>query len=143
MKTIKIFSLLSLSLALAFNSFGQKAKTEAIPVSGNCGMCKAKIEKAAKENGASEASWNADTKVLTIKYKSASVNAAKIQEAVAAAGYDTRDVKASQEAYDKLPGCCKYDRADAGNTKLDCCKEGKCSKEGHEGKDCCSKEPGH
>jgi hypothetical protein len=23
--------------------------------------------------------------------------------------------------------------------KMDCCKDGKCSKEGHDGKDCCKK----
>ena len=24
--------------------------------------------------------------------------------------------------------------------KMDCCKDGKCTKEGHDGKDCCKKE---
>ena len=65
-------------------------------------MCKAKIEKAAKSTGVKEASWDADKKILTVKYSSASTNAAKIQQAVAAVGYDTRDVKATDEAYDQL-----------------------------------------
>lgn len=127
-------------MALASISFAQKAKTETIPVSGNCGMCKAKIEKAAKTAGVEDAKWDVDAKVLTVKYNSSTTNAAKIQNAVAAVGYDTRDVKASNEAYDKLHGCCKYDRAAAAakdDAKMDCCNDGKCSKPGHDGKDCC------
>ena len=85
-----------------------------------------------------------DGKTLTVKYNSSTTNAAKIQTAVAAVGYDTRDVKATSEAYDKLHGCCKYDRtaASGDNAKMDCCKDGKCSKEGHDGKDCCKKADG-
>ena len=160
MKTLKIFSFVALFMALATISFAQTAKTETIPVSGNCGMCKSKIEKAAKTAGAEDAKWDVDAKTLSIKYNSSTTNAAKIQNAVAAAGYDTRDVKATNEAYDKLHGCCKYDRAAAANddakkeccskpghdgkecckntdTKMDCCKDGKCSMPGHDGKDCC------
>jgi len=142
MQTLKIFSFLTLFMALATISFAQKTKTEAIPVSGNCGMCKLKIEKAAKDAGVKEASWDVDSKVLTVTYKSSSTNSAKIQQAVAAAGYDTRDVKTTEEAYGKLHGCCQYDRAMASNDqqKMDCCKDGKCSKAGHDGQDCCKKD---
>ena len=145
MKTLKIFSFVSLFMALAalslpVNSFAQKTKTETIPVSGNCGMCKTKIEKAAKTAGVEDAKWDVDAKALTVKYNSSTTNAAKIQHAVAAVGYDTRDVKASDKAYDKLHGCCKYDRTAAAkdDAKMDCCKDGKCSKPGHDGKDCCN-----
>jgi len=130
MKTLKIFSFCALFMAMATVSFSQKTKTEAIPVPGNCGMCKAKIEKAAKSAGVKEANWDADKKILTVKYSSASANAAKIQQAVAAVGYDTRDVKATNEAYDKLHSCCKYERsADANKTSSDKCemKDGKCT----------------
>jgi periplasmic mercuric ion binding protein len=144
MQTLKIFSFLTLFIALAalslpMGSFAQKAKAETIPVSGNCGMCKSKIEKAAKDAGVKEASWDVDAKVLTVKYNSSSTNAAKIQQAVAAAGYDTRDVKTTDEAYGKLHSCCQYDRTGASTDeqKMDCCKDGKCSMPGHDGKDCC------
>ncbi len=141
MKTLKIFSFVTLFLSITIASIAQ-AKTESIPVSGNCGMCKSKIEKAAKASGAQEAKWDADKKVLTVKYNSASTNAAKIQQAIAAVGYDTRDVKATDEAYNKLHGCCQYDRnvSSSAEDQMDCCKDGKCSKEGHDGKDCCKKE---
>jgi copper chaperone CopZ len=134
MQTLKIFSIVALFMTLATMSFAQKAKTETIPVSGNCGMCKSKIEKAAKTAGVEDAKWDVDAKALTVKYNSSTTNAAKIQQAVAAAGYDTRDVKATTEAYDKLHGCCQYDRAAAAH---DDAKKECCSKAGHDGKDCC------
>jgi periplasmic mercuric ion binding protein len=139
MKTLKIVSLLSLFMALAIVPFAQ-TKTETIPVSGNCGMCKTKIEKAAKEAGAATANWNKDKKVLTIKYNSSTTNTGKIQQSIADAGYDTRDVKATDDAYNKLHACCQYTREGAkDDSKMDCCKDGKCSKPGHNGKDCCKK----
>jgi len=158
MKTLQIF-LLSFSLLLCSASFAQE-KTEKIKVAGECGMCKSKIEKAAKTAGAAYASWDVDAKELTVKYASNASNAAKIEQAVAAAGYDTKNVKATDEAYNKLHSCCKYERAasdgkahscteacshekckDTAACKKDsqcdkdmaCCQEGKCEK------DCCKK----
>ena len=139
MKSLKIFSFVTILMASATLSFSQAAtKTENIPVSGNCNMCKSKIEKAAKGAGASSAVWNVKTKTLTIKYNSSTTNTAKIEQTVADAGYDTRDVKATDEAYNKLDACCQYKRT-SDNSKMDCCKDGKCTKEGHTGKDCCKK----
>ena len=143
MKTLKIFPFIAFLIALSFVSVAQKIKTETIPVSGNCGMCKSKIELAAKSAGVKEANWDADKQVLTVKYSSASTNSAKIQQAVAAVGYDTRDVKATSEAYDKLHGCCKYERS-GGVNSASCCddkcemKDGKCTDmPACKGKGCC------
>lgn len=139
MKSIKIFSSILLCCAIATTSFSQKTKTETFQVSGNCGMCEAKIEKAAKAAGATYADWNKDTKIIIVKYSSTSSNLAKIQKSIADAGYDNVGVKSTNEAYDKLHACCKYDRATV-SEKMDCCKDGKCTKEGHDGKDCCKNE---
>jgi mercuric ion binding protein len=163
MKTLKLFSLAALSMAITTVAVAQ-SKSETFKVSGNCGMCKTKIEKAAKEAGAKDATWNADTKDLTVSYKSSTTNTAKIQQKIAEVGYDNAGFKATSEAYDKLHGCCKYERASSvkkesccsdeascshgdhagmgkhdGMSKADCCKDGKCTKEGHDGKDCCTK----
>ena len=155
MKTFKIFSLFIAGILFSFTSFSQ-TKKESIKVLGNCGMCETKIEKAAKEAGATSAEWDSDTKMLTVSYSSSTTNAAKIQQAVAGVGYDTRDFRASDEVYNKLHGCCKYDRASVeakdccadckmkdgkcvcdGNCKeKGCCKDGKCEKGGA----CCSSE---
>ena len=151
MKTIKILPILAFFIAFASMSFAQ-TKTETFKVSGNCGMCKSKIEKAAKTAGASYASWDVEKKEITIKYNSSSTNTAKVQKEIAGVGYDNVGAKATDEAYNKLHGCCKYDRAAASSKasccsgeeactedhhKSECCKDGKCTKEGHNGKDCC------
>lgn len=153
MKSI-IFSFLLISIA----SFGfAQTKTETLKVSGECGSCKKKIESAAKKAGASYAVWSIDSKELTIKYNSTSANSAKIQKAIADVGYDTPDFKATDEAYNKLDGCCQYERttANAENKSIcdskecadkNCMKDGKCQKDmacckdsGCDKKDCCKK----
>ena len=156
MKTFKILSLAAIAIALS-TSVSAQTKTATFHVSGNCGMCKSKIEKAAKDAGAKSAEWNEETKNITVSYKTSSTNTAKIQQKIASAGYDNAGAKASNESYNKLHGCCKYDREGAAKTaccddanckhekedhhdaKADCCKDGKCTKEGHNGKDCCKK----
>ena len=105
------FALLVFSSITA--SAQQKAdaqKKETFKVWGECGMCKKTIEKAAKDSGATTASWNTDSKQLTITYNTSKTSSQKIQQAIAAAGYDTRDLTADNTAYDKLDECCKYDR---------------------------------
>ena len=96
-------------ILMASIGFAQ-SKSETLKVSGECGSCKKKIEAAAKKAGASYAVWNVNSKELTIKYNSTSTNSAKIQKAIADVGYDTPDFKATDEAYNKLDGCCQYDR---------------------------------
>lgn len=111
MKTIKSFSILFFSI-LSFQFLSaQTAKSETVKVNGNCGMCKKHIEKSALDAGATAANWNKKTKFLKISYDPAVTNSAKIQSAIAAAGYDTQDIKASDSAYYKLEECCQYDRA--------------------------------
>ena len=89
----------------------QSQKEETIKVSGNCNTCKKKIEKAAIAAGASYASWDKNTKILALKLDDVKTSDRKIQERIAAAGYDTPDIKASEEAYKKLDDCCQYDRS--------------------------------
>jgi copper chaperone CopZ len=140
MKTLNIFSIIFFCCFLSAAAVAQKTKTETFQVSGNCGMCEAKIEKAAKAAGASFADWNVDTKIITVKYNSKSTSLAKIQQSIAEAGYDNTGAKAKDETYNKLHGCCQYERTDANDSVAsDCCKDGKCAKEGHDGKDCCKK----
>lgn len=136
MKTLRIFPILAILIAFSQISFAQ-SKSETIPVSGNCEMCKKTIEKAAKSGGATKAEWDVDAKILAVTYNSSSTNAAKIQQSIAAAGYDTRDVKANDKAYSKLPHCCQYDRAES--AKAACCDNDKCGKSenGCAGMDCC------
>lgn len=153
MKTLNIiFSFIFLSISVI--GFSQTT-TSTFKVAGECGTCKKKIETAAKEAGASYALWNKDSKSLTVKFASTSTNKAKIEQSIAAAGYDTPDVKATDEAYKSLDECCQYARTTAKATsccdsekctKAACMKDGKCTKDmacckeaGCDKKDCCKK----
>ncbi|MEO5685102.1 MAG: heavy-metal-associated domain-containing protein [Chitinophagaceae bacterium] len=140
MKTQYIFLSFLFVLASIFTIHAQKAtgsslKKETIQVWGECGMCKNKIEKAAKTAGASNASWNEESKLLAVSYNSNKTSGTKIQQAIAAAGYDTKDLAAPAEVYSHLPGCCHYERKEAaakqasGNccsNAMACGKAGKC-----------------
>lgn len=109
MKT-KIVSLLGMLLIGSISLFAE-TKSEKIKVNGNCEMCKAKIEKAAKSvNGVSKAEWNKETKVMTFEFESSKTTVQNVENAIALAGYDTQSKKATDASYAKLPGCCKYDR---------------------------------
>ncbi len=80
-----------------------------LKVSGNCGMCKSSIEKAAKSAGATTASWDMDAKLLTLIFDG-KTNLDKIETAIAAVGYDTEHKTATKATYDALHECCKYER---------------------------------
>ena len=95
----------------------QTTKKESVKVWGNCGMCKKKIEKAAKSAGASAASWDSETQLLKISFDDSKTSSVKIQESIAKVGYDTQDYTADNEAYDNLPGCCQYDRKETAKAK--------------------------
>ena len=131
---MKSVQLIIISLLLfSFSAYAQ----EKIKVSGECGMCKSKIERAAKAAGASYAEWDVQKKELTVRFDHTSSSVAKIEKAIAAVGYDTENEKASDEAYDKLHECCKYERttSSANEAKSNCCKDGKCSSD--KCADCC------
>ena len=116
MKTVKIIILALLSTTLSVYSYAQTSnqtkvettKTETIKVSGNCDMCKARIEKAAKFDGVSKVEWSTKDKTLTASFSPAKTNMNEIGKKVAAAGHDNEKVKAEDKVYDKLPGCCQY-----------------------------------
>ena len=79
-------------------------------VRGNCGMCKTTIEKAANNvEGVATATWNVDKKKIDVSFDEAKTDAIVIHKAIAASGYDTDKVKGDLDAYEGLPGCCKYD----------------------------------
>ena len=83
-------------------------ETLAIKVGGACGMCKSRIEEAAnKVNGFSEAKWNEEKQMLSVKKGEAAAET-ELHKALASVGHDTEKEKASDEVYKSLPGCCKY-----------------------------------
>ena len=85
-----------------------KVKTIEFEVRGVCGMCKDRIENAAQIKGVKFAEWNKKEQKIKVIYKTKKVTEMAIHKAIAEHGHDTQKVKAKDEVYDKLPGCCKY-----------------------------------
>lgn len=103
---VPVFAMASLQASAQIKN----AKTETVTVHGNCGMCKETIEKAATEKKISEASWDKDTHQLTLTYDASKTTTDALLKKVAHAGYDNDKYLAPQDAYNKLPGCCQYER---------------------------------
>ncbi len=115
MKTFKLFLAVLLIVAFGTSAVAQTApksktfiKTEVFIVGGKCEMCKARVEKAAKVEGVTKAVWEVKTKKLTLTYNPAKVKTDAVLKAIAAVGHDAGTFKATDKAYNSLPGCCKY-----------------------------------
>ena len=107
MKNLIVICLLILPLGLS----AQKNKKTNFEVSGNCEMCKKRIEKAALNvKGLKVANWDIPSNILSIVYNSEKVNLQEIQTAIAKVGHDTPLRKAPDDTYNELPICCIYKR---------------------------------
>ena len=118
MKTVKIIIVALLATVLGFNSYAQahdhskmtSTKTDTLKVSGNCDLCKTRIEKAAKLDGVTKAEWDVKSNILAVTFDPVKTNMDQISKKVAAVGHDNSKVKADDKTYNALPGCCKYVR---------------------------------
>ncbi|MGE5520169.1 MAG: heavy-metal-associated domain-containing protein [Candidatus Dadabacteria bacterium] len=115
MKTIKtaLLAMFTIACSSVFAQSGPESttqKTDNITVYGQCGMCKSRIQKALKIDGISSATWNTETKILSVTYSPATITNDEIQKKIAAIGHDTEKYEATEKAYNSLPGCCHYDR---------------------------------
>lgn len=107
----KVFTLICI-VFVAFAVQAQKKKRNkklSFEVDGVCMMCKKRIEKAAlKTKGVKFASWDVNSHQLMVIIDERKTDKNKVCESLADAGHDTKEIKASQEAYDNLHQCCKY-----------------------------------
>jgi hypothetical protein len=109
----KIIYILALPIALL--SMGCKsplknAKTVEVSISGNCGMCKERIETAGFEDKSSVVDWNKDTKRATITFDSIKTQSDVVLKRIALAGHDNEQFLAPDEVYLNLHECCQYER---------------------------------
>ena len=121
MKTLNLFLTVLFALGLSVSSSAQtndhnnmnmtSPKTESFKVWGKCEMCKARIEKTVKADGATSAAWDEKTQMLTVTYDPAKTNKDELSKKLAAVGHDTEKYKAPDDVYSKLPGCCHYERS--------------------------------
>jgi len=117
MKTLKLFLIIALMAGFSASIPAQtpaktsSQKTETFKVSGECGMCKTRIEKSAKEEGATSASWDVKTKMITVTFDPAKTSVDALSKKFASVGHDTEKYKADDKVYEALPGCCHYERS--------------------------------
>jgi ABC-type uncharacterized transport system YnjBCD substrate-binding protein len=122
MKTYKILLTSFIAFILTFNAAAQThdhskmntsqpaAKTETFKVWGQCDMCKSRIEKTAKAEGALTARWDEKSQMLTVTFDTAKTSKEALSKKLASVGHDTEKFKAPDDVYSKLPGCCHYER---------------------------------
>jgi mercuric ion binding protein len=91
-------------------SFAQNKNAKAsIEVDGVCMMCKNRIEKASlKTKGVKSAVWNVDTHELRLIFDENRTDLTTIQKKIVSVGHDTKEFKATDEAYSSVHPCCKY-----------------------------------
>lgn len=106
---MKYFSLFIFTLFFSAQVKAQNdVDTTTIRVEGVCGMCKERIENAAYIKGVKKATWDKESKMLTIIYNPKKVTLQKIEKSIAAAGHDTANIKATERAYLMVHKCCRY-----------------------------------
>ena len=88
-----------------------KNKKVEMKVAGNCEMCEKRIEKAAfSVKGVKSAEWHADHKDIHLIIDENKCSVEDVAKAIASVGHDTQFVKAEDAVYEKLHGCCLYER---------------------------------
>jgi cation transport ATPase len=109
---MKNLILIAMITFLGFSAQAQTKKNKNLKytteVNGNCEQCKKRIEKAAYR--VKMASWDINTHQLSVILNEEKSSPADLNKAIAKVGHDTKEVKATQEDYDNLHSCCKYER---------------------------------
>ncbi|WP_276484804.1 TonB-dependent receptor domain-containing protein [Paraflavitalea pollutisoli] len=77
-------------------------------VLGACDQCKNRIENAAKGKGVHSATWDIESKLLTLTFLPGKTSVEKVQNRIVAVGHDLETRKAKDVAYNQLPKCCYY-----------------------------------
>ncbi len=110
-----IISIIALATAVVVAGCSEQ-KTEApkvekvaiaIPTS-KCTTCQRTITKAVKKvDGVNTVDVDGEKHVATVEFVSATTTQGAIEQAISNAGYDANNVKRNEDAYNKLPECCK------------------------------------
>lgn len=109
---ILMISLMGISVQAQEKEVKKKKNVEhIISVSGNCEMCKKRIEKAAYSvKGVRSAEWHQDCQDVHVFIDESKTTVDEVHKAIAKAGHDTDKVKAKDEDYEKLHHCCQFER---------------------------------
>lgn len=104
----KVLTLLLITITTLTFAQNKNAKAS-LEVDGVCLMCKTRIEKASlNTKGVKSAVWNVETHELKLIYDERKTSIDIIQSKILAAGHDTQELVATDEAYAQVHPCCKY-----------------------------------
>jgi len=105
----KIITVIAVVLFTTTSFAQEKNKKMTMEVDGVCQMCKVRIEKAALGvKGVKYALWDIPSHQLSLIMDERKTNPMEIKTALVTAGHDTKELKATEEAYNKVMPCCKY-----------------------------------
>lgn len=105
----KLLVALTLSLVATLGFAQDKNKKITMEVNGKCDMCKTRIEKAALGvKGVKYALWDIPSHQLSLVIDERKTNPMAVKTALAEVGHDTKELKASEEAYNSVNFCCRY-----------------------------------
>ena len=106
---MKILALILFALFMSANVQAQKKADITFSVSAACEMCEKRIESAYDVKGIVSADYDLKTKKLHVVYKTkVFTDVLDVHRIAANVGHDTEMVKATDEVYNNLHGCCKY-----------------------------------
>ncbi len=82
--------------------------TTSFTVAGACSVCRDRILETVQAEGLHQASWDAKSQLLTLKFDQSTYQVDAAKERLLAVGHDVDGQTATEEAYAKLPSCCQY-----------------------------------
>mgnify|MGYP001216946251 CR=1 FL=1 len=111
MKKILLIIYISTPFFVSCQEINDKNTKVKFEVTGNCIMCKKRIEKAVlSSEGIKYASWDIPSKKLTLIYDPRKNSLENIHKSISNVGHDTSLINASDDVYNNLPICCLYER---------------------------------
>jgi mercuric ion binding protein len=106
MKKIILLAVILVGMAGVAQDKNAKASLE---VKGVCFMCKVRIEKASlNTKGVKSANWDVKAHQLKLIYDARKTNLKAIEKNIVAVGHDSENLKANDEVYKGISGCCQY-----------------------------------
>lgn len=108
-----ILGMMLLFFVLSTQAQDQKNKNakHSFEVNGNCEQCQKRIQKAAfSVKGVKSASWNVESHEMSVIINEEKCSLLDVKKAIAKVGHDSDEIKATEEEYGKLHGCCLYVR---------------------------------
>ncbi|MBL4652079.1 MAG: heavy-metal-associated domain-containing protein [Flavobacteriales bacterium] len=101
-----------LFICLGYTGMAQKLNDKnsvvVIKTSAQCEMCEERImSELNMHKGVRKIEFNLPTKEVTITYNAVKTSEEDLREAISEIGYSADDILAADNAYEKLPSCCK------------------------------------